>query len=453
MGTWHVLSDQDGHPRGGLRLNALDEVESQRLDSLLQSAAVPGLLAVVDQVHDGHGRWLITEVPAAPTVAQTLAARVALPPAVALLIAVDTGETLAALHKSQLAHGALSGDSVVLSNDGRALLAECGYSHALAGTTAGPGHDVTGWVKLLRELAAPRPKDQAKHLLSEAAERAEALGGNAGLLTALAAMSHEATQVNGFGERSALAVLAALVPAQLAPAPQAVPKPASSSNATTYALGDDASAAVTVPAPPKPVVGQTAIMPDAGDQETLRPAQLAEQMGRRKEEVLRFGRGVASLPPPRQHETSPAWDDPYVRPRPPKPWRARIIAGLSMLTTLLLLALVGWWLIQRLAPLEISGATVALAEPLGERCDVEVRVVGTISTNGSSGTITYRWVTSDGRTTSVLSEQVNLGTEQVQVPLLWKFSGRSTVEATATLQILTPRQLEASTDFTYSCNS
>jgi hypothetical protein len=95
--------------------------------------------------------------------------------------------------------------------------------------------------------------------------------------------------------------------------------------------------------------------------------------------------------------------------------------------------------------------TVVLAESLEDKCDVQAKVVGTIRTNGAAGTISYRWVTSDGKTTAVLAEQVNLGTSQVQVPLLWTFSGRSTIRAKATLQILTPAEMEAATEFTYSC--
>jgi hypothetical protein len=184
----------------------------------------------------------------------------------------------------------------------------------------------------------------------------------------------------------------------------------------------------------------------------LPPAQLAARMDQRKEEVLRFGRGVAPLPPPpRQSDTG--WGEPPPRPKPRKRWSRRIIGILSTLVTLVLLAWVGYQMIQWLIPLKLSTANVALAEPLDDKCDVEAKVVGTIRTNGAAGTITYRWLTSDGKTTSTLAEKVNLGTEQVNVNFLWKFSGRSTVpvQAKATLQIFTPSQMEASTEFTYSC--
>lgn len=469
LGVWHALSDQDGQPRGGLRLNTLNDAESQRLGAVLQATAeAPGLLGVIDQ-QEG---WLITAVPATPTLAQALAARVPLPEAVALLIGVDVAETLAALHNSSLAHGNLSTDSVVLSGQGNVFLAESGYAHALAGTTPGPGHDVNAWSRLLRELAAPRPQDTARQLLTEAADRAESIGGSAGLGTALADLSARAAAVGGYGERSAVAMLAALLPQPSPlPSPEARPAPhaqqqaqpqrqSAPEDALTVRVPDDVTtvpangSAATVPAQPNTpaMLGHTAVMPDIAHQETLQPAQLDAHMERKKDEVLRFGRGVASLPQPRPVDTAPIWQEQeYSRPKRPNRWRTRLIAALTTLTTLVLLAIVAYQVIQRLRPLEISGATVTLAEELGERCDVEARVVGVIGTNGAGGTITYRWVTSDGKTTSVLSEQVNLGTDQVEVPLLWRFSGKRTYDAKATLQILTPRQMEASKDFTYTC--
>ncbi|WP_117208349.1 hypothetical protein [Allorhizocola rhizosphaerae] len=442
VGAWHVLSDQDGQPRGGLLLNEVSQAESQRLDSVLGATAdLPGLLKVIAR----HGLWLITAQPAAPTLAQTLAARVALPEPVALAIAVDVAETLAALHASQTAHGALDLNSVILGVDGHALLAECGYAHALAGTKPGPGHDVTAWVRLLRDLAAPRHADTARQLLLRAADTAEHTGGSAGLAEALAVLSSNAGQVNGFGERSALAMLAALVP-QPPTHPSAVEDvvetvPVGQSSGT----GDNA---VTVPVPPN----RTVRMPDIAQQETLQPAQLALQQQRQKEDVLRYGRGVASLPQPRQAESTPGWvEEPYTRPKRPNPWRRRIFGAISTVVTLVLLAVVAFWLIERLRPLQISSATVSLAQDPSNQCDVKVHVIGTIKTNGAAGTVTYRWLTSDGRTQGPLSVAFNLGETEQNVPMFWDFKGRGTFEAKATLEILTPAHLEASKEFTYSC--
>ncbi|HEX6683747.1 MAG TPA: hypothetical protein VF062_13170, partial [Candidatus Limnocylindrales bacterium] len=394
--------------------------------------------------------WLITGTPATPTVAEALQARIMLPPTVALLIAVDAGQTLASLHDAGAAHGGLSADNVVLSGDGRVVLAESGYAHALAGTTPGPGHDTTAWVKLLRTLATPRPSDEAKRLLNAAADEAEALGGRDGLRAALTNLSNQAIHQPGYGERSALAMLASMVPTPVSAAP---PPVRLEENETVPVSQLETQRAPQAPQAASPQ--RTAVLRDPSlDQETLKPAQLAAQMDQRKEEVLRFGRGVAALPQPQQQQqqrVDTGWGELPQRPKRQKPWRTRIIGIISGLVTLVLIAWVGYQIIQRLVPLRIGGATVALSEPLGERCDVQARVIGTIRTNGAAGTIQYRWVTSDGKTTSVLAEQVNLGTDQVPVSLLWTFSGRSTIQARATLHILSPSELEASTEFTYSC--
>jgi len=471
VGSWFVLSDQDGQLRGGLRLNALDQAETQRLQGVLSPA--PGLLNVVDQVRDDNGHWLITASPATPTVAEALQARVAVLPAVALLIAVDTGQTLVALHDARTAHGGLTADTVILSRDGRIVLAECGYAHALAGTHAGPGHDTTGWIKLLRVLATPRAADDAKRLLNAAADEAEALGGKDGLTTALTNLSNQAIRLPGYGDRSGLAMLASMVSTAASAAP-AVHRRLEESETVRFedsetvaiapprAAGSAAPVAPPVP-PVVPVAGggnamaQTAILRDpAADEATMQPAQLAAQMNKQKEDVLRFGRGVAPLPQPQRRpplaDTGWAGDLPQQRPmKRPRPWRSRILGIMSALVTLVLVAWVGYQIIQRLIPLRVSGVTVALSEPLGDRCDVQAKVVGTIRTNGAAGTIGYRWLTSDGKTTAILNEQVNLGTSQVQVPLLWTFSGKSTIRAKATLHILTPSEFQASTEFTYTC--
>lgn len=472
VGSWFVLSDQDGQVRGGLRLNALDQAETQRLQGVLSPA--PGLLNVVDQVRDENGHWLITAAPATPTVAEALQARIGLPPTTALLIAVDTGQTLVALHDAGTAHGGLTVDTVVLSRDGRIVLAECGYAHALAGTHAGPGHDTTGWIKMLRALAAPRVADDAKRLLNAAADEAEALGGRDGLTTALTNLSNQAMRLAGYGDRSGLAMLASRVPTVAGTAPAAAPPPQRLEDNETVAIappvavGNASMPTVPVAAPktapkaaPTPApnpLAQTAILRDpVADEATMQPAQLAAQMNKQKEEVLRFGRGVAPLPQPQRRPplADTGWAGDLPEPRRParrrRPWRARILGIMSTIVTLVLLAWVGYQIVQRLIPLRVGGVTVALSEPLGDKCDVQAKVVGTIRTNGAAGTISYRWITSDGKTTAILNEQVNLGTSQVQVPLLWTFSGKSTIRAKATLHILSPSETQAATEFTYSC--
>lgn len=427
VGTWSVLTGPDGALRGGLRLDTtrLDQAVADRLSTVVRGVrSLHGFQVLIDQVHDGKYLWLIGDVPASPTLGSLLASGVSLPAPVALLIAVDIGQSLTALHAAGLAHGDVNGDTVVLTADGRAMLTETGYSHALAGTTAGPGRDATSWVTLARSLAFA--SNNNAHLL-DAAEQAENAGGAAGLAAAVEQLSTSASEVSGYGERSALAVVAAMVPVAAAAAP---PPPAA-----TPATED----AVTV---------------RLEDETTLSPEELATRMGRRNEEILRFGRGVATPPAPQQVQPSPGWVKPtasYPTTKSPNRTRKRVISVLSGALTVVILALVGYYIVQRLTPLQITGVAVGIAKPLGTACDVDVDVVGTITSNGGGGTFTYRWVRSDGAATEVLTQSVSFGTEATQVHLLWKFSGKGTLKAKATLQILTPQPLQSSTEFTYSC--
>ncbi|HCT79245.1 MAG TPA: hypothetical protein DGT23_22330 [Micromonosporaceae bacterium] len=392
-------------------------------------------------MHDGQYLWLISNVPANPTITSLLAAQPNLPAAAAQLIAVDIGQALSALHAADLAHGDVNGGTVILSPEGRALLVECGYAHALAGTTPGPGHDVTGWTTLVRSLAAASGNDA---LLSKAADDAERIGGSAGLNTALEKLTASATQVPGYGERSALALLASLAPVHTTPV------------AAPVAPSTPESVTVKLPSPDgAPSLSSAATAP-LGDAPTISPEELATRLGKRNEEVLRLGRGVAQAPPPQQVPAAPTWQTPTATyqetRRPAKPWRRRIISILSGATTVVILAVVGWFVVQRLTPLEVTGVAVGIAQPLpANACDTQVDVVGTITSNGGGGAFTYRWVRSDGATTSIFTESVSFGRDVTQVHLLWKFSGKGTIKAKATLQILTPRALESSTDFTYTC--
>jgi hypothetical protein len=430
VGTWSVLVGPDGTQRGGLRLDTtqLDQAVADRLSSVVRAVrSHPGFQVLIDQVHDGRYLWLVADVPASPTLGALLASGVSLPAPVALLIAVDIGQSLSGLHTSGLAHGDVNGDTVILTADGRAVLAECGYAHALAGTTTGPGPDVSAWVALVRSLAKAAANNA--HLMA-AANQAENIGGTAGLDAALEQLATAATQVPGYGERSALAVVAAMVPVA-ATVPSAPPPPPAAAQST--------SDAVTV---------------RLEDETTLSPQELATRMGRRNEELIRFGRGVATPRAPQEMAPAPAWQGstaPYPIAQRPNRTRRRVISILSGVLTVVLLALVGYYIVQRLTPLQLTGVAVGVAQPLGNACDVQVDVVGTVTSNGGSGPFTYRWIRSDGAATGVFTQEVSFGTEATQVHLLWKFSGKGTLKAKATLQILTPQLAEASTEFTYNC--
>ena len=87
VGTWSVLTGPDGAQRGGLRLDTtqLDQAVADRLSSVVRAVrAVPGFQVLIDQVHDGRYLWLISDVPASPTLGSLLASGVSVPAPVAL---------------------------------------------------------------------------------------------------------------------------------------------------------------------------------------------------------------------------------------------------------------------------------------------------------------------------------------------------------------------------------
>ncbi|WP_233257681.1 hypothetical protein [Micromonospora sp. S4605] len=159
---------------------------------------------------------------------------------------------------------------------------------------------------------------------------------------------------------------------------------------------------------------------------------------------VRFGPGVPATPP-----AAPAWPAPPPR-RPRSVWRT-VTSVLSTLLTLALLAAVGIYLWQRISPLEITGVTVAVPEPAGDRCDVTVDVVATVRTNGRGGVIEYQWLRSGSPPSNVLTERVGRGQRSVDLTLEWTFTGVGSTRQTATVNITSPAPMQAQTEVAYDC--
>jgi hypothetical protein len=130
----------------------------------------------------------------------------------------------------------------------------------------------------------------------------------------------------------------------------------------------------------------------------------------------------------------------------------------SVLSTLLTFAIVGGvayyvWNRNHHPALNVTAATVAIANPDKIACNSTVDVVGTIFTNGSGGPITYQW-SKDGETQPVGTVTAGSGQQQVRVDLQWAFKGKGTHQATAILEVFTPNVVsQQSATFTYKCGS
>jgi hypothetical protein len=168
-------------------------------------------------------------------------------------------------------------------------------------------------------------------------------------------------------------------------------------------------------------------------------------------ELLRFGPGVpVPAPAPDMSQANAIWLGETQATAAPSRRRRRLTAWLLPLLVLIaVLAILLWQ--HSGSPLTVTGATVHAASP-SLKCDQTATVTATMHTDGASGTITYRWRRSDGTVSDTLRQQVAKGSTDVQVVLLWSFDGRGTIDATATLEVLSPNQLSAATIFGYACS-
>jgi hypothetical protein len=144
----------------------------------------------------------------------------------------------------------------------------------------------------------------------------------------------------------------------------------------------------------------------------------------------------------------PEWPtaQPSARPRQRPAWRGVV----STLITAAIVAGVGVYLWERQhQTLKITQVHVsATNESIG--CNGTANIVGTISTNGHGGTISYQWVENGVAQAQLVADDAS-GSNEVQIPLKWAFHGKGKGTATAELRVLDPQQAEASLSVPYSC--
>lgn len=160
--------------------------------------------------------------------------------------------------------------------------------------------------------------------------------------------------------------------------------------------------------------------------------------------VLRFGPGVtAAMPAPFPVSAAVV-----------APPRRRRGAGLRRYTlaAVVLAAVFAYLAWQRFGPaIEVRNVAVT-TDPQGPSCDTTADVVAVVGTNGRPGTLTYRWIRSDGTQSEELTERVPRGQREARLHLLWTFQGPGNYAARAELRLLSPGQRTAAVDFTYRCS-
>lgn len=172
-------------------------------------------------------------------------------------------------------------------------------------------------------------------------------------------------------------------------------------------------------------------------------------------EVLRFGPGVTAVVQNRNRDNTTAalWHGTLPgEPARPEP-RERSRGGLRRyaLAAVVLLAVLAFLAWQRYGPgLAVRDVTVQTAAE-GPGCEGTADVVGVLQTNGRPGTVTYRWVRSDGTESGLLREKMTRGQKQARLHLLWTFRGRGEYRASAELRIISPSRHTVATHFRYRC--
>ncbi|MEU9885178.1 hypothetical protein [Sphaerisporangium sp. NPDC051011] len=476
VGTWYDAVAPDGGRAAALRLDpralsapgARERVVAAVVeDRRLAQTGLTGLLPVADLVAADGEVWLLTSRPAIPSLVDLVNGPAGGPDAgSAATVLVETAQALLAVHAAGLSHGALGPGTIVIGEDGTALLAERGLAAALWGGEASPGQDVAAWASLARGLAAgwAAGSPEAARLFERAAATAAANGLSAARDTLLAGRD---LLPAGFTTRDRLVRTiqqwaAADVPTGR-PMPYGAPgvdqgeivtllyntgpggtqPPAGAAGPGLAGAIGAAGAAGAVAGPPLDGWAGTA---PAGTAPTAASGE------------MRFGPGVPAdttaaqiwRAGQQQQNTVAAKD--RLRGRPPRRRRRGGALWTGVLFVLILAVGLYLWT-QRPAPLSVLAVDVKA--PKAKGCDVTVDVVGVLTTNGSSGQVSYQWWRSDREDPIEQTDTIPSGSTTYELHFPWKVKGEGTQKYTAKLRVLSPTgpgtPLEDKASFTYKC--
>ncbi|MFF1909097.1 hypothetical protein [Kitasatospora sp. NPDC058218] len=188
---------------------------------------------------------------------------------------------------------------------------------------------------------------------------------------------------------------------------------------------------------PEPGETTTPVEPPPGEQP---PAPREQPLA--PGELRRFGPGV----PP---QAAAVWHGTAVpeAPRPPRPRRVRRWL-LPVAVVLGVLAFLFWRFTT--PALAVTGVGVT-TDPAGPGCGGTAVITAAVETNGGAGTLRYRWLRSDGTTSGEITQEIGSGAHRTDLVLRWSFEGQGSLQATATLEILSPASRTATASFAYHC--
>ncbi|MGW7267037.1 hypothetical protein [Streptomyces sp. NPDC054842] len=189
-----------------------------------------------------------------------------------------------------------------------------------------------------------------------------------------------------------------------------------------------------------PAGGDTLVLPPSGSGATL--LDPGTRPDRVDGTLLRFGPGVNADTVRRAHVILPAPPAASGRRRGSRRY------ALPVLVLLCVLAFLAWD--RSGPPVAVRDVTVTAARP-SPGCDGTADIVATVTTDGRPGTLTYRWVRSDGTSSGVLRETVTRGQKTARLHLLWTFRGPGRYTGRAELRLLSPGHRTIATHLTYRC--
>ncbi|MEO3813074.1 hypothetical protein ABGB17_29075 [Sphaerisporangium sp. B11E5] len=469
-GLWFDAVAPDGVRAGALRLDPAGValpgarervVAAVSADRRLAQSGLGGLMPIDDLVAARDEIWLLTARPGTPSLEELMNGRSGSPgpdAGSAATVLVETAQTLLAVHAAGLSHGALRPGTVVIGEDGATLLAERGLAEALRGEHADPRRDVAAWAALARTLAASwaAGDPRAAQLFERAAGTASSHG-----LGAARDVLLEGRDLLPAGFTTRERLVRTIQWWSAGEVPTRDPSPA-------HGFAADPGEVVTLLYQPGTSSGPygtqgthgghgagygAAAAGAAAMAQGTAPAGTASTApsgGRPQGEGLRFGPGV-----PTETAAAQIWrsgrDQPAGGDRRPRRRRRGGILGSGLIFLLILAAAVYLWF-QRGDPLAVTAVDVRAPKPKG--CDVTVNVIGVITTNGSSGEVTYEWLPT-GRKPIRHTDTVESGKTTHQVKLEWEIGGEGTKRLTARLRVLSPitdqGPLEDKATFTYRC--
>ena len=191
--------------------------------------------------------------------------------------------------------------------------------------------------------------------------------------------------------------------------------------------------------PPTEVAPPAPLPPTAG---AMSPSLMAG--------IVRYGPGVpVELPVSQGGRTAEhVWSGGPPPAPPRRSARLRRLGGSALTVVLLVASGVILFLRFYHPPFQVTGAAISQHTAAGCRVDV----TGRIATNGTAGTISYRWLFEPAKQqATTLRQSVPSGQHAVDVAVAVEGSGSSTASQTAVLQVLSPDRRTASAHVVLSC--